>query len=179
MWLERWRVPLSLALLAVAALALLWQFWPRSQGELVVVQGQPTVRQLSVHVSGAVVRPGVYTFSDGARVEDALRAAGGPNESADVSRLNLAVRLKDEMQVMVPSRNSVPLTLAPAGNLLNINTATARQLEDLPGIGEVTAQRIIDYREQNGPLQRVEELLEAKLVSRSTYDKIKDKITAP
>ncbi len=148
---------------------------------LVVSPSTAVPREVQVYVSGAVAQPGVYRFHEGDRVEDALRAAGGPTAGADLDRLNLSLRLRDEMHVQVPAK-------APAGGqgeaagaaeLINLNTATAVQLDALPGIGPVTAQRIIEQRERNGPFQRIEELLELKLVNSSTFERIRGRITAP
>ncbi len=130
----------------------------------------PVPRPVKVYVSGAVARPGVYELSGADRVEDAIRAAGGPTPEADLERINLAVRLRDEMQVHVPRR-------APAGQgRVSINTATAAELEALPGIGPVTAARIVEHRTKNGPFSRIEELRDLRLVSAATFERIKDLI---
>lgn len=130
----------------------------------------PVSRPLKVYVSGAVVRPGVYELSSADRVEDAVRAAGGPTADADLERINLAVRLRDEMQVHVPRR-------LPAGQTrLSINRATAAELEALPGIGPVTAARIVDYRTKNGPFTSIEQLRDLRLVSAATFERIKELI---
>jgi len=123
-----------------------------------------------VHVAGAVRRPGVYRLAPGARVDDALRRAGGPRGRADLAAVNLAAKLEDGRQVLVPER--APTTepgAAPAAHAaaaaggaaappLNLNTATLEQLDTLDGVGPGIAQRILDYREQHGGFTRVEEL---------------------
>jgi len=135
--------------------------------------------RLTVHVAGAVRRPGVYRLAAGARVDDALRRAGGPARRADLSAVNLAARLEDGRQVVVPARApggsaaAAPAaaapgagaagaggTAAPAGAPINLNTATLEQLDTLDGVGPGIAQRILDYREQHGGFRRVEELAE-------------------
>jgi competence protein ComEA len=121
---------------------------------------------------------------DGARIEDALRAAGGPTSQADLDRLNLAIRLRDELHVQVPYKQTT-LTSSSGGEstvadgVLSLNTASAADLESLPGVGPVTAKRILDHRQSSGPFTRIEELLELKIVGSSTFEKIRGRITAP
>jgi competence protein ComEA len=147
----------------------------------------PAPPPIKVHVVGAVVSPAVYQLEADARVEDALKAAGGPAESADVSGLNLAMPLRDGQQLVVPqiiARPSAPASTAPppsaatTSGKLDLNSATQRQLEDLPGIGPVTSQRILDYRDKNGRFVAIEELKEAKLVNNPTYERIKEMVEA-
>jgi competence protein ComEA len=121
-----------------------------------------------VHVAGAVRRPGVYRMRSAARVDDAVRRAGGALAKADLTQVNLAAKVEDGRQILVPRR--VPAAAAPAagggvagaptqpGVPLNLNVATLEQLDELPGVGPATAQKIIDYREQHGGFGSVEEL---------------------
>ena len=128
--------------------------------------------------------PGVYPFRDGERVEDALKAAGGALADADLSRLNLAQRLRDEGYIVVPRVGETPVAGSSSSGSsssgqsgkININTATLAQLDALPGIGATYAQRIVDYRAKNGPFQKVSDLADMKLIPQSTLDKIKDLI---
>jgi len=186
-WLEAHRTPLALALLAIAAVGA--AFWlQRAGGErpLVVAVGSPTAPPggLMVYVSGEVARPGVYPFQEGDRVERAIAAAGGPTADADLTAINLAIKLKDEQQVHVPRRGEGGTagsgsSVGPSGGppLVDLNAATRPELEALPGIGPVTAQRIVDYRERNGPFQQVEELKTNKLVTSATFEKIRGLVT--
>lgn len=120
----------------------------------------------TVHVAGAVRQPGVYRLPRGARVHDAVRRAGGPKSSADLTQVNLAAELEDGRQIVVPQRPARAAVLeAPGGGTpaapgvpLNLNTATMEQLDALDGIGPATAQQILDYREANSGFGSVEEL---------------------
>jgi competence protein ComEA len=122
------------------------------------------VRKLLVHVVGAVRRPGLYRLDDGSRIDDAVRAAGGPKAKADLELLNLASPVADGQQVVVPLRVSgtpAGAAVAPSGTpaeRVHLNTATIEQLDTLPGIGPVTAQKILDYRAEHGAFSSVEEL---------------------
>src|SRR5207248_10525102 len=107
-----------------------------------------------VHVSGAVKLPGVYELREGQRVRDALAAAGGSAEGADPDGLNLAAPLKDGQHLVVPSLTATPrppgTPVPSAATPLNLNTASEAELEALPGIGPVTAQRTVRYRVESG-----------------------------
>jgi len=121
--------------------------------------------QLFVDVVGAVRRPGLYRLREGSRVADAVTRAGGPTRAAQLELLNLAARIADGEQIVVPRRGAV----APGGDgafggaqapngPVHLSSATLEQLDALPGIGPVTAQKILDYRRQHGAFGSVEEL---------------------
>ena len=144
-----------------------------------------------VEVAGAVLRPGLYALPRGSRVGDLIAAAGGysPRVAADLAglQLNLAAPLKDGQQVRVPSRDD-PLaaptprgdsssTDGPGGRLLDLNRATAAELEALPGIGPVTAGKIVASRTER-PFATVDDLLARKLVSSKVLDGIRALVTA-
>lgn len=188
-FLERRRVPIIVFLLIViaAGLIVIYTRWPRTPsglGSLRSPEGASAIstveRGVTVHVAGAVHQPGVYTLRDGQRVQDAITAAGGATDDADLSRLNLAQRLRDEGYILVPGKSDTPVAAASAapaaGAPLNINTATRTQLDALPGIGATYAQRIIEHRDKNGPFQKTTDLVTLKLLPQSTFDKIKDRI---
>ena len=135
-----------------------------------------------VDVAGWVRSPGVYTFEAGSRVIDAIEAAGGARSGAELSALNLAAPLVDGTQVLVPKAGEAPAPgVAPPGGapvgLVNVNTATAAELETLPGIGEVIAQAIIDHRTENGPFASVEELLDVSGIGDATLENIRELVT--
>jgi competence protein ComEA len=133
-----------------------------ASGEL---QAEPAPR-LIVHVVGAVRRPGLYRLAHGSRIADALRRAGGATRRADLSLVNLAAPVSDGTQVVVPRRVAAGATgdgggtpaAGAAGGPVHLNTATVEQLDELPGVGPVTAQKIVDWREQHGAFSSVDDL---------------------
>jgi competence protein ComEA len=132
-----------------------------------------------VYVAGAVTRPGVYTLDTAARVTDALDAAGGAAPEADLDVVNLAASVRDGERIYVPvvgevipaivAGDSAPDVTAPAGPV-NINSATADQLDVLPGVGPTTAAAIVAHRQQNGPFQTVEQLGDVRGIGPAKLD---------
>jgi competence protein ComEA len=171
------RQALTSALALVAVLVLAGRFVVHSEAqppgppvETVVAEDAAPAEppQLVVHVVGAVRSPGLYRLDEGSRVADAVALAGGAGPKADLTAVNLAAPLADGAQVLVPRRGEaatagagVPspgsAAASPAGPL-RLNTATLEQLDALPGVGPVTAQRIVQYREAYGPFSSVDEL---------------------
>jgi competence protein ComEA len=128
------------------------------------VTGLPSSRVV-VDVVGAVRRPGLYRLAHGSRIADAVTRAGGATSKADLAQINLAAPLADGEQVVVPRRGagvaSTGAGSAPAGSTsapVQLSTATLEQLDSLPGVGPVTAQKILDYRQKHGAFQSVDEL---------------------
>jgi len=134
-----------------------------------------------VDVAGWVRRPGVYEFTSGDRVIDAIDRAGGPRTSADLTALNLAAPLMDGTQIVVTkvgsttggATGSSDTEPSGGGTLININSAGETELEDLPGVGPVTAAAIIDYRTQNGPFATVDDLIDVTGIGPSTLEQIR------
>ena len=176
-WLQKYRGPISLGLVALLIIGVVVWLVRRPEAPPLVVATPPTQSPapaiIKVYVSGAVVSPGAYALHQGDRTEDALRAAGGPTAEADLDRINLAARVRDEQHILVPAKGESQ----PTEGKLDLNTATQAELEALPGIGPAYASRIIDYRQSEGPFRKVEELLEAKLIPSSTFQEIKDLVT--
>jgi competence protein ComEA len=123
-------------------------------------------RKVVVHVVGAVHEPGLYTLAEGSRIDDAMRRAGGPRPKAALELVNLAAPVADGQQVVVPARSGPAAPPTGAGSLpgeapagpVHLNTATLEELDTLPGVGPVTAQKILDYRAAKGAFSSVDEL---------------------
>ena len=185
-WLERYRTPLLIVLAGAAVLGLVFFVLRQREGppplELQVGDAASSNSEIMVHVTGAVAAPGVYTLHEGDRVVDAVEAAGGPSADADLVTLNLARRIHDEDQVVVPRVGEQPAASQVAGAsangaLIDINTASAAVLDSLPGIGDAYSNRIVDSRTANRPFQSTEDLVTRKVIPRATYEKIKSLIT--
>ncbi|MFD0891943.1 helix-hairpin-helix domain-containing protein, partial [Streptosporangium algeriense] len=136
---------------------------------------------VTVHVTGKVRHPGVVTLPGGSRVADALRAAGGVRGGASSGSLNLARRLVDGEQIVVgaprtPGAAGAPAPADPAAAVLDLNSATPQQLEQLPGVGEVLAQRIVEYRDGHGGFRGVEQLREISGIGDRKYADLKDRV---
>ncbi|HEV2686821.1 MAG TPA: ComEA family DNA-binding protein [Actinomycetota bacterium] len=139
-----------------------------------------------VDVVGAVRKPGVYDFSQGARVIDAVRAAGGFLPDAEPQAINLARPLVDGEQVVVLKKGETPAGSAGAGGSgsaqqpggkVNINSATEADFENLPGIGPVLAQKIVDYRDQHGPFRSIQDLMKVSGIGQKKFDSLSAYVT--
>ena len=163
--LGTWLVGIAAAVAAVFAFLHLPAPPPQSTSVIEVDPvAQPAPQtQLTVHVAGAVRAPGLVVVAAGARVADAIAAAGGASTSADLTSINLAAPVEDGMQLLVPDiAGSVVLASAgamTADGMIDINRAGIDELLALPGVGTVLAGRIVSYREANGPFGAVEDLL--------------------
>lgn len=159
------------------------------EGKPIELLPSPTPELLVVYVSGAVKRPGVYELSPGSRLVDAVQTAGGFLISAQTSSINLAKKLRDGEQVYIPGQDQVPtpeLTIGdggllftptpPVSQMVDINTASAEQLEQLPGIGPTTANKIIEYRMANGPFTKAEDLLKVAGIGPTILAEIRELI---
>ena len=193
--LEKRRVVIYLAAAAVVIAALIgfYLFRQNQQNQKLLTEAdvsasasavQGTAGEVVVHVAGAVVSPGVYHLAANARVIDAVEAAGGMTAEADQNSLNLAGTIKDGQKVTVPSQNGESgdssansASSSAASSLVNINTADKAALMTLPGIGEVLAQNIIDYREKSGGFSSIEEIKEVNRIGDKLFEQIKDSIT--
>lgn len=135
---------------------------------------------MQVYITGAVEAPGVYEVADGDRVVDVLYDAGGPAPEADLERINLSLRLHDEDRILVPRQgeaSSSPEDAGATGPLIDINRATAGELDALPGIGEVYSQRIVDSRAADGLYNTIDELLIRDIIPNGTFEQIRGLIT--
>jgi competence protein ComEA len=194
--MKPWQNLLAGILIGLLAAALILLVATRPRGSPITLSSPPTPSLLTVHVTGAVVQPGVYDLAPGSRVNDAIQAARGLKENADVTYLNLAAILRDGDRVWVPLQvtptpspqpgetlqsTAKPVRTTPvppsADHPLDINTATQAQLDQLPGIGEIKAEAIISYRNTHGPFLDVQDLLNVPGITPAILENIKDVIT--
>lgn len=182
---DRYKLSLGLSLvgivLIIGGLFLGSKPQPKDYPKESLVESQ---KSITVDVSGAVNKPGVYKLKDGSRIEDAVSIAGGFSNEAQseyiAKVLNLAAKLVDGSKIYVPKTGESASAPAVAGTTstantsgqININSASASELDSLPGVGVVTVQKIISGR----PYQAIDELLSKKVVSKSVFDKIKDQL---
>ncbi|MFB4282215.1 helix-hairpin-helix domain-containing protein [Nonomuraea sp. MTCD27] len=135
---------------------------------------------MTVHVAGKIREPGVYLLPSGSRVADAVTAAGGVSRGASTGQLNLARRLIDGEQIVVGATQGQAVAGSPAADpataILDLNTATADQLEQLPGVGEVLAARIIEFRTSRGGFTTVDQLREVSGIGPRKFEEIKPKV---
>src|SRR5512138_3889958 len=165
--------------------ALVWVVARNPTGEAVILRPAPTDKPVIVYITGAVPRPGVYALPRGARVQDAISAAGGFLAEAEKSQINLAALVDDGEKLDIPYlEGSIPVIGTPVPEvvtstteLININTASLAELDTLPGVGPTTAQKIIDYREQNGPFVNAEDIINVSGIGPGTYERFKNLIT--
>lgn len=152
-------------------------------GQPIEILPAPLPLPLVVDVSGQVLSPGVYSLPPGARVSEAIAAAGGLLDDADPSMINLAARVKDGDKVWIPaegSLSSIPLPESSRNSsvtTINLNTASAQDLETLPGIGEVKANEIVAYREEHGLYLSIDDLLNVPGIGPELLEKIRPSIT--
>lgn len=148
----------------------------------------PTLLQtMVVHVAGAVGAPGVYRLGSGARVDDAIRLAGGPTAEADADAVNLAAPLVDGSRIYIPvlgeeilpelAVQPVGPTPIPAPTIVDVNAATASELEELPGVGPATAAAIVTERDRNGPFQGVDDLDRVPGIGPAKLEALRDLVT--
>jgi competence protein ComEA len=169
---------------------------PEVVAPLEPVAQAPVRSALVVHVVGAVHRPGLYRLRDGARVADAVSRAGGATGGADLAALNLAAPLVDGIQVLVPRQPAVAgpgeapngdssadgITGAAAGVVglggkVSLSSATVDQLDELPGVGPITAQKILDYRAEHGPFRSIDDLDAVPGIGPTRIEQLRDLVT--
>jgi competence protein ComEA len=136
------------------------------------------VASIAVHVSGAVLDPGVVRVPANSRVLDVVIAAGGATRAADLTRINLAASVRDGERVIVPFEGELE-SESPGGRGVDLNEATATALEGLPGVGPVLAARILAYRDEHGPFDTVEDLLDVPGIGEAKLAAMRDAISAP
>ena len=146
----------------------------------VASEASPAESELKAYVTGAVRRPGLYTIKEGDRLADLIDLAGGITEDADMQAVNLAVRVKDQDHWTVPTVGEPTVdrpdaaTVEPTNGKVDINTADAKLLEALPGIGETRAQAIIHHREEHGPFKQVDDIVAVPGIGTATLEGLRD-----
>jgi competence protein ComEA len=185
-WVERNRghlIVLLLSLILNGGLILFLHRLPPAAIQVVPPPATVTPGTVRVFVSGAVALPDVYELPARSLVRDAIRAAGGSTADTDWDQINLAREVKDQEHIIVPAlKQAGPVgseLQAPqvTSGLINLNTATAAELEALPGIGPGLAQRIIEYRTQHGPFPSLEDVQKVQGIGPKIYETLKDRIT--
>lgn len=157
------------------------------EGDL-IIRADPTSMEIAVEIRGEVGSPGLYRLPEGSRLGDLIDAAGGTKPAADLSTVNLAQRLNDGGQIVIPPRGAPTVAPEVAASpadapssisyRVNINRASQPELESLPGIGPVLAERIIEHRTTNGPFTTVDQLTEVDGISASLVEEIRSLVTA-
>ena len=146
--------------------------------------------EIIVHITGEVKKEGVIHLNKGDRIIDAIKKAGGETKQADLSQVNLAYELQDGQKIYIPNKNEKISEYIVGGNgntninsinskeetKVNINTANQSELDSLPGIGPATAQKIIEYRNQNGNFKKIEDLQNVKGIGQAKYEEIRNNI---
>jgi competence protein ComEA len=159
------------------------------RGAAVQLLPAPTSAPVTVHVTGAVIQPGLYTLPRESRLSDAVQSAGGMRPDANADAVNLAAVLKDGQKIVIPAIGEPvqPLSAADqgitgdseavSGAPVNINTATAEELESLPGVGATRALQIIAFREEHGGFQYIDDIQQVSGIGPATFENLKHLIT--
>ncbi|MDD5370856.1 MAG: helix-hairpin-helix domain-containing protein [Anaerolineaceae bacterium] len=182
-----WQIIALCVMFGFFAAGVLYIISTRPQGDAIRLIPVPTQSPYLVQVIGAINQPGVVAVPMGSRVQDAIDAAGGMRPDAEIQSLNLARILQDGERIYVPSIGEYVLTNAtppPArpdiplpASLINLNTASQAELEQLPSIGPSKAQAILGYRQSQGAFTSIDELLDIPGIGPSLFAKIKDLVT--
>ena len=153
----------------------------------VVITPPPAVQTITVHIKGEVNNPNVYTLSSDSRIKDAIEIAGGTTNKAMVEYVNLAEKLTDGQEIIIPSKEQIAknpkftvsskTSTSSKGSIVNINTANIQELCNLPGIGEATAKKIIDYRNTKGRFNTKEDIMKVNGIGTSKFQSMKDLIS--
>mgnify|MGYP000185753103 CR=1 FL=1 len=149
-----------------------------------------TNKEIAVYISGAVSEPGVVTLKEGARLATAIEKVGGTTEKADLNGVNMAIKVQDEMHYIIPKigetidnndyevvdNSNVDGNKESKSSLININTATIEELDALPGVGEATANKIVNHRSENGDFKSIEEIKNVNGIGDKKFEEMKSLI---
>ncbi|MBC7319612.1 ComEA family DNA-binding protein [bacterium] len=186
---EKYLVGIIIILIGALLFSLNRPIREESKEPSIVIEEEDTSRvKVAVHIGGAVRNPGLYYIPADSRVADAIQIAGGPTSDADLDAINLASKVSDGSKILVPSKvkdlgassgsnaSIEETSVSSISKKININTATAEELEELPGIGPTLANRIVSYREKNGPFKSIEDLMKVSGIGEKRFESIKDLI---
>ena len=157
------------------------------------VHPQEIEEKIKIHIAGAVQQEGIYEIEDGSRIADAIEKAGGLNENASTKNVNLAYKLEDGQKIYIPTteeEKEQEIKVVTSGQngqivdngdktnnkIVNINTANQTELEEIPGVGESTAQKILEYRNKNGKFKTIEEIKNVSGIGEMKYEQMKEYI---
>ncbi|MDO6355361.1 ComEA family DNA-binding protein [Caloramator sp. CAR-1] len=184
---RREKIGLAVFLFIILFITSFYYYKDKRKNEMMVIktsrlqeeQNENDIKEIKVYICGEVKKPGVYTLIEGERLYKLIDIAGGFTDKAAKENLNLAMKLKDEDYIFVPSiegllNNSQGKTIS---SKININTATLEELKTLPRVGDAIAQRIIEYREKNGPFRDIKDIKNVSGIGDKMFENIKDKIT--
>lgn len=146
---------------------------------------EEVTEMIKIYITGQVKKPGVIEVEEGSRLIDAIELAGGLLDDADMKKINLALKVQDEGMYIIPrigeeidgELNQGMVDTGQSGGKVNINRATAEELETLHGIGPAKAKAIIDYREKHGPFKAIDEIKNVSGIGEKTFEKLQDSIT--
>lgn len=194
--MKTWQSILLGTFLGLAGTAIILLVIAPPKGEPILLPPTPTPAAIMIYVTGSVNTPGVVALPRQSRVLNAIEAAGGLSEDADSEAVNLAAKVNDGDRISVPSRSAQATKMAVASTTaaleparkgatatptvtfpINLNTATAQELEALPSIGPAKSAQIIAYRQQKGPFKKIEDLQNIPGFGPATFEKLKDLIT--
>ena len=189
---KREKIGLTAFIIIIISITSFFYFSSKKKGNIDVIKKDDTAvaentaenNIIEVYISGEVKKPSVYQLKEGDRIQKLVELAGGFTDKADTSQINLALRLKDEDYILVPQKqaaanhegNAAAITSSQSSKI-NINTADTSELEKLPRIGPALSQRIIDYRDKNGPFKDIKDIKKVSGIGDKMFENLKDKIT--
>ncbi|SEG00485.1 competence protein ComEA [Caloramator fervidus] len=179
---KREKIGLILFLSILVFINAFYYYRDKKSSEITVIKSSIEQKdsEIKVYICGEVKKPGVYTLREGDRLYKLLEMCGGFTDNALKEKLNLAMKLKDEDYIYVPSKADIQVDQSlndSSQTKININTAGLEELKSLPRIGDALAQRIIEYRQKNGPFRRIEDIKNVSGIGDKMFENIKDKIT--